>query len=43
MTISHPDRVVFADPGLTKLDVAEYYDAVADLMVAVPERSARSP
>jgi bifunctional non-homologous end joining protein LigD len=33
VTISHPDRVVYADPGLTKLDVAEYYAAVADVMV----------
>jgi bifunctional non-homologous end joining protein LigD len=33
VTITHPDRVVFPDPGLTKLDVAEYYAAVADLMV----------
>ena len=33
MTISHPDRIVFPDPGLTKLDVVRYYDAVAGLMV----------
>ncbi len=33
VAISHPDRVVFPDPGLTKLDVAEYYEAVAGLMV----------
>jgi bifunctional non-homologous end joining protein LigD len=33
VTITHPDRVVFPDPGLTKLEVAEYYAAVADLMV----------
>jgi bifunctional non-homologous end joining protein LigD len=32
VTITHPDRVVFPDPELTKLDVAEYYAAVADLM-----------
>jgi bifunctional non-homologous end joining protein LigD len=31
--ISHPDRVVFPDPGVTKLEVAEYYAAVAGLMV----------
>ena len=28
--ISHPDRVVFPEPGLTKLDLARYYVAVAD-------------
>jgi bifunctional non-homologous end joining protein LigD len=33
VTISHPDRVVFPDPRLTNLDVAEYYAAVAGLMV----------
>jgi bifunctional non-homologous end joining protein LigD len=31
--ISHPDRPVFAEAGLTKLDVVRYYDAVAELMV----------
>ncbi len=38
VTISHPDRVVFPDPGLTKLDVARYYEAVADLIVPYLER-----
>lgn len=33
VSITHPDRVVFPDPGLTKLDVAEYYAAVAEVMV----------
>jgi bifunctional non-homologous end joining protein LigD len=33
VAITHPDRIVFPDPGLTKLDVAEYYAAVAELMV----------
>ncbi|GAB3611107.1 DNA polymerase domain-containing protein [Humibacter ginsengiterrae] len=28
--ISHPDKVVFRDPGLTKLDLAQYYIAVAE-------------
>ncbi|SIT87804.1 DNA polymerase domain-containing protein [Microbacterium sp. RU33B] len=28
--VSSPDRVVFADPGLTKLDLVKYYLAVAD-------------
>ena len=31
--ISHPDRVVYPGRGLSKEDVAEYYEAVADLMV----------
>jgi len=31
--ISHPDRVVFADVGLGKADVARYYDAVAERML----------
>ncbi|MGN6125032.1 MAG: non-homologous end-joining DNA ligase [Humibacter sp.] len=28
--ISHPDKIVFPEPGLTKLDLANYYVAVAD-------------
>ncbi len=40
VSISHPDRVVFPDPGLTKLDVAEYYEAVAGLMVPYLARRA---
>jgi bifunctional non-homologous end joining protein LigD len=28
--ISHPDKVVFPEPGLTKLDLARYYVAVAE-------------
>jgi bifunctional non-homologous end joining protein LigD len=28
--VSHPDRVVFPEPALTKLDVVQYYVAVAD-------------
>ncbi len=28
--VSHPDKVVFPAPGLTKLDIVEYYLAVAD-------------
>ena len=40
VAISHPDRLVFPDPGLTKLDVAEYYEAVAALMVPYLERRA---
>jgi bifunctional non-homologous end joining protein LigD len=36
--ISHPDRVVFPAPGVTKLEVAEYYAAVAERMVPYLER-----
>ena len=28
--VSSPDKVVFPEPGLTKLDVVKYYLAVAD-------------
>ena len=31
--ISSPDRVVYADVGATKADVARYYDAVAERMI----------
>jgi bifunctional non-homologous end joining protein LigD len=31
--ISNPDRVVYPDLGLTKADVARYYEAVADAIV----------
>jgi bifunctional non-homologous end joining protein LigD len=40
VAISHPDRVVFPDPGLTKLDVAGYYETVAGLMVPYLARRA---
>lgn len=40
VTITHPDRIVFPDPGLTKLKVAEYYAAVADLMLPYLEKRA---
>jgi bifunctional non-homologous end joining protein LigD len=30
VTITHPDRVVFPDDGVTKQDVADYYRAVMD-------------
>jgi bifunctional non-homologous end joining protein LigD len=32
--ITHPERVLFPDVGLTKLDLARYYDAVGDVMIA---------
>ena len=31
--ISHPDRVLYDEPRLTKLDIAAYYDRVADAML----------
>jgi bifunctional non-homologous end joining protein LigD len=31
--ITHPDRVMYDDPRLTKLDVARYYDAIAPAMM----------
>lgn len=30
--VSHPKRIVFRDPDITKREVVEYYEAVADLM-----------
>jgi bifunctional non-homologous end joining protein LigD len=33
VTISHPDRLVYPDLGLTKADVARYYEAVGDWIV----------
>ncbi|NUO55608.1 MAG: DNA polymerase domain-containing protein [Hamadaea sp.] len=30
VTITHPDKVVFPEPGLTKLDLVRYYLTVAD-------------
>ena len=31
--ISHPERVMYERPRLTKLDVAQYYDRIADAMM----------
>ena len=33
VTITHPDRVVYPDSGVTKLAVAEYYASVADRLL----------
>ena len=33
VAITHPSRVIFPDIGATKLDVARYYEAVAEVMV----------
>jgi bifunctional non-homologous end joining protein LigD len=39
VTISNPARLVYAEPPLSKLDVARYYDAVAEhLIVHVQDR-----
>lgn len=31
--ISHPERVVYPESGITKLDVARYYEAVAEVLM----------
>lgn len=31
--ISHPERIVYPESGLTKLDLARYYESVADLIM----------
>jgi bifunctional non-homologous end joining protein LigD len=33
ITLSNPDRVLFPNPGITKLDLARYYEAVAHAML----------
>jgi bifunctional non-homologous end joining protein LigD len=33
ITITHPDRLVYPDPPITKLDVARYYETIADWIV----------
>jgi bifunctional non-homologous end joining protein LigD len=33
VAVSHPDRIVFPAAGATKLDLARYYDAIADTML----------
>jgi len=33
ISISHPDRVLFPDIGLTKVDLARYYESIADWIV----------
>ena len=31
--ISHPDRILYPDPNLTKLDIARYYESIKDWIV----------
>lgn len=31
--LTHPDRVVYKRPGLTKLDIASYYDEIAEFIL----------
>jgi len=33
ITLSHPDKILYPDDKITKLDIAEYYDRVADIML----------
>ena len=33
VSISHPDRVLYPDPVITKLDLAKYYERIADWIV----------
>jgi bifunctional non-homologous end joining protein LigD len=33
VSISHPDRVMYPDHGITKLDLARYYESIADWIV----------
>jgi bifunctional non-homologous end joining protein LigD len=39
ITITHPERLLFPDAGLTKLDLVRYYDAVSDSIL--PHLTAR--
>ena len=33
VSVSHPDRVLYPDEGITKLDLARYYERIADWIV----------
>ena len=37
MRLSHPERVLYPDEGITKVDVARYYEMVGELMVPLIE------
>jgi bifunctional non-homologous end joining protein LigD len=34
VTVSHPERLVYAEPPISKLEVARYYDTVAEHLIA---------
>ena len=34
VSLSHPDRVLFPEARLTKLDLARYYESIGDWIVA---------
>ena len=34
--ITHPEKVLFPDDGITKGELAAYYEAVAGVMLLVP-------
>jgi bifunctional non-homologous end joining protein LigD len=36
--ISHPDRIMYPEQGVTKIDLARYYEAIADWIVPLIER-----
>ena len=40
--ITHPEKVLFPDDGITKGDLAAYYEAMAPVIAAAPARPARS-
>ncbi|PSR33508.1 MAG: DNA primase [Sulfobacillus benefaciens] len=33
ITVKHPDRIIFPDMGLTRMEIMAYYDAIADVMI----------
>jgi bifunctional non-homologous end joining protein LigD len=36
--ISHPDRILYPEQGVTKADMARYYESIADWMIPLMER-----
>ena len=41
--LTHPDRVLYPGQGITKLELAQYYEQVADWMTAACEGTALDP
>ncbi|MGN5477294.1 hypothetical protein ACTMU2_11595 [Cupriavidus basilensis] len=39
--VTHPERVIDATTGITKLDLVRYYESVADWMRPHPRRASR--